>query len=73
MRGLAHDLAAKTRLLGHKDDVPQATTGKPRLQDIAVELVRRPMRVELPKRSYRAELGLEDRAMVPIIRDAAKV
>ena len=70
---LAHDLAAKTHLLGRAGDVPQATTGKPRLQDIAVELVRRPIRVDLPKRSYRAELGLEDRTMVPIIRDAAKV
>jgi Fe-S oxidoreductase len=70
---LAHDLAAKTRLLGRKDDIPQATTGKPKLSDIAVELVRRPIRVELPKRSYRAELGLEDRSMIPIIRDPAKV
>jgi Fe-S oxidoreductase len=70
---LAHDMASKTRLLGNKDDIPQATTGKPKLKDIAVELVRRPIRVELPKRSYRAELGLEDRSMVPIIRDAGKV
>ena len=70
---LAHDLAKKTRLLGDKGRIPQATTGKPRLQDIAVELVRRPMRVELPKRSYRSELGLEDRTMIPIIRDPAKV
>ena len=70
---LAHDLAAKTPLLGRRKELPQATTGKPRLTDIAVELVRRPIRVELPKRSYRAELGLEDRTMIPIIRDAAKV
>ena len=70
---LAHDLAAKTKLLGSPRRVPQATTGKPRLQDIAVELVRRPIRVELPKRSYRAELGLEDRTMIPILRDSARV
>jgi FAD/FMN-containing dehydrogenase/Fe-S oxidoreductase len=70
---LAHDLAGKTGLLGRRDAIPQATTGKPKLKDIAVELVRRPIRVELPKRSYRTELGLEDRTMVPIIRDPAKV
>jgi Fe-S oxidoreductase len=70
---LAHDVARKTGLLGRPDDIPQATTGKPKLKDIAVEIVRRPIRVELPKRSYRAELGLEDRSMIPILRDAGKV
>ena len=59
----AHDLADKSGLLGRRDAIPQATTGKPKLKDIAVELVRRPIRVELPKRSYRAELGLEDEAV----------
>jgi len=70
---LAHDLAGKTRLLGRKGAIPQATTGKPKIQDIAVEMVRRPIRVELPKRSYRTELGLEDRTMIPIIRDPARL
>ncbi|MCP5300278.1 MAG: DUF3683 domain-containing protein [Chromatiaceae bacterium] len=70
---LAHDLAARTRILGRRSAAPQATTGKPKLGDIAIELVRRPIRVELPKRSYRAELGLEDRTMIPILRDPAKV
>ena len=70
---LAHDIARKTRLLGERGDIPGATTGKPALKNIAVELVRRPIRVELPKRSYRAVLGLEDRSMVPIIRDAARI
>jgi FAD/FMN-containing dehydrogenase/Fe-S oxidoreductase len=68
---MAHDLADKTRLLGRTDALPQATTGKPKLKDLAVELVRRPIRVELPKRSYRAELGLEDSSMIPILRDPA--
>ncbi len=69
---LAHDLVRKTKLLGRPDAPPKATTGKPRAKEIAVELVRRPIRVELPKRSYRAELGLEDDRMIPIIRDRAK-
>jgi FAD/FMN-containing dehydrogenase/Fe-S oxidoreductase len=70
---LAHDLARRTPLLGRDGATPQATAGKPRLKDIAVEMVRRPIRVELPKRSYRAELGLEDPSMVPILRDPASV
>ena len=70
---VAHDLVKKTKLLGAPDTIPQATTGKPKAKETVVELVRRPIRVELPKRSYRAELDLEDRSMIPIIRDSAKV
>ena len=70
---LAHDLVNKSKLLGKPGAIPQATTGKPKMKETVVELVRRPIRVELPKRSYRAELGLEDRTMIPIIRDSAKV
>jgi FAD/FMN-containing dehydrogenase/Fe-S oxidoreductase len=70
---LAHGLATKAKLLGPADAVPQATTGRPRIRDVALELVRRPIRVELPRRSYRADLRLEDRTMIPIIRDPAKL
>ncbi len=70
---LAHDMVKKTKLLGKSDAIPQATNGKPKVKETVIELVRRPIRVELPKRSYRAELGLEDRTMIPIIRDSAKV
>ncbi len=66
---LAHDLAKKTKLLDAPGATPKATTGRPKAVDIARELVRRPIRVELPRRSYRAELGLEDRTMIPILRD----
>ncbi len=69
---LAHGLAQKSGLLGRPGRIPQATTGKPKATGIAVELVRRPIRVELPKRSYRAELGLEDANHVPILRDPAR-
>jgi FAD/FMN-containing dehydrogenase/Fe-S oxidoreductase len=65
---LGHDLAKRFRLLG-RERLPAATSQKPRLQTQLVEMVRRPIRVELPRRSYRAELGLEDRRYVPILRD----
>jgi FAD/FMN-containing dehydrogenase/Fe-S oxidoreductase len=70
---LAHDLVKRTGLLGKPERLPQATGGKPKLSEIAVELVRRPIRVELPKKSYRTELGLEDPHYVPILRDAQKI
>lgn len=70
---LAHGAAKKAKLLGPVDAIPRATTGKPRMTETALELVRRPIRVELPRRSYRAELGLEDNTMVPIIRDPGRV
>jgi Fe-S oxidoreductase len=67
--GLAHGLAARAGLLGRGEPLPPATTGRPQATRIAVELVRHPIQVALPKRSYRAELGLEDRNYVPILRD----
>ncbi len=69
---LAHDLARRTRLLAPPGQIPAATTGTPRATGIAVELVRHPIRVELPKRSYRNELGLEDSDYVPILRDPSR-
>jgi len=69
---LGHDVAKKSGLLGKPQRIPNATTGKPKLKDIPIEMVRRPIRVELPKKSYRTELGLEDAHYVPIIRDASK-
>jgi len=70
---LGHDLFRKLGLLGRKDRLPPSTTGKQTVTEQVVELVRRPIRVELPKRSYRAELGLEDKAYVPILRDPGRV
>jgi len=70
---LAHDLARRSGMLGESGRIPAATTGRPAVKSIAVEMLRRPIRVELPKRSYRDVFGLEDRNMVPIIRDPAKL
>ena len=70
---LGHDLIKKTGALGKKERIPQSTTGKPKLKDIGIELVRYPIRVELPKKSYRTILGLEDSNQVPIIRNTEKV
>ncbi|MET0100469.1 MAG: DUF3683 domain-containing protein [Sedimenticola sp.] len=70
---LGHELFKKSGLLVRNKRIPGRTTGKPELQAQVVELVRRPIRVELPKKTTRALLGIEDRSTVPILRDPAKI
>jgi len=66
---LGHEAARRLGLLGRKDRLPSATNDAPRLTEQAVELVRRPIRVEVPKRTFRQLLAVEDRTQVPIIRN----
>ncbi len=66
---LAHEAARRLGLLGRNETPPTSTTGKPGARSQMVELVRRPLRVELPKRTFRQELDLEDRQYVPILRN----
>jgi len=70
---LAHDIARRLGLLGRARQVPGATTGGLPVHRQVVELVRRPLRVEVPRQTLRAALGLEDRQTVPILRDPGKV
>ena len=67
-----HDLIKHTGLLRKNAKIPGSTTGKPKLLDIPIEMVRRPIRVELPKQSYRTALGLDDPSYVPILRNPSK-
>jgi Fe-S oxidoreductase len=60
-------------MLGRGRQIPHATTGRPEPKALAVELVRRPIRVELPKKTTRALLGIEEDGMIPIFRDPARV
>ncbi len=48
---------------------PRATTGRPTMTGQVLDLVSRPVRVELPRRGFRQVLRLEDRTQVPILRD----
>jgi Fe-S oxidoreductase len=67
---LGHELFQKLGLL--KGDVPAATTGPMAIKTQALEMVRRPLRVELPAHTLRSALKLEERTTVPIIRDPEK-
>ncbi len=66
---LTHSVLDRLQVFGSKDRLPAATTEKPTLAAQMRELTRRPLRVEVPKHSYRSVLGLEDATQVPIIRD----
>jgi FAD/FMN-containing dehydrogenase/Fe-S oxidoreductase len=69
---LAGSIARRIGVYGRGEHPPAATTGKPKPQALATELVRRSLRVELPRQTYRQALGLEDATQVPILRDPSR-
>jgi FAD/FMN-containing dehydrogenase/Fe-S oxidoreductase len=52
-------------------DRPVSTTGQQRPLTLLAEMVRRTIRVEVPKRNFRQLLGLENPSLIPILRDSA--
>jgi FAD/FMN-containing dehydrogenase/Fe-S oxidoreductase len=68
----AHRLAKTFGLLGSKNRVPPATTGKTGGREQIVNLVRKPMRAKVPAKPMRVLLDAEDASQVVIIRDAEK-
>ena len=74
-RGLAlgHSAVRQLGLLRGGESLPAATTGRPAIKEQVVEMVRRPIRVELPRQTTRALLGIEEPGTIPILRDPEKV
>ncbi|MCP4994224.1 MAG: DUF3400 domain-containing protein, partial [Gammaproteobacteria bacterium] len=68
---LGHSLIKRTGLLGPKNAPPAITTGKQEAKTQIVELVRRPIHADLPKKTLRAQLNIEERDSVPVIRNPA--
>ncbi len=66
---LANGLAKALQLTDQRNQHPGASSGKPNPVGQAVQLVSRSIRVDLPKRTFRHVLGLEDKTQVPILRD----
>ena len=64
-----HFFAKKLGLLGKKNRVPPSTTGAVKQTEQIVNLVRKPIRVPVPRKTSRALLGLEDTDYVSIIRN----
>jgi Fe-S oxidoreductase len=69
---IAHRLAKISGLLGRKNRVPPATTGKTGGREQIVNLVRKPMRAKVPAKPMRVLLDAEDASQVVIISDEEK-
>ncbi len=68
----ASRLAGRLGLLGVTRK-PPATVGKPSIKAQVIHFVNKPMPGNLPKRTSRALLDIEDKHIVPIVRDPRKV
>jgi len=68
---LAHRFARSVGLV-NGERPPAATTGKPVLREQVIRFVERPMPGDLPLRTTRALLGIEDGEIVPILRHPAR-
>ncbi|VAW54333.1 FAD/FMN-containing dehydrogenases, partial [hydrothermal vent metagenome] len=66
-----HFFAKKFGLLGKKNRIPPSTTGATEQTVQIVNLVRKPIRVAVPRKTSRALLGLEDTDYVSIIKNPA--
>ena len=67
-RRVLHTLAVRNR-----QTLPPATTGKPKVVEQVIHFMKKPMPGGLPTQTTRAMLGIEDRSVVPILRDPAKI
>ncbi len=63
---------ALVRRFLHKNEPPSATTGTTGVSRQVVHFLRQPLPSRLPRRTPRSLLGLEDRTMIPILRNPAK-
>ncbi|HXF78453.1 MAG TPA: DUF3683 domain-containing protein, partial [Usitatibacter sp.] len=70
---LANKLWGRTPFVQRQVRNPPQTVGRPALARQVIHFINKPMPGGLPKKTARALLDLEDPAMVPIIRDPAKV
>jgi Fe-S oxidoreductase len=70
---LAHALARRFLVTRGQTRHPPATVGKPPLKAQVIHFINKPMPGNLPKKTARALLDIEDASVVPIIRDPAKV
>ena len=68
---LGYFFAKKLGLLGKKHRIPRSTTGHIKTKVQLVNLVRKPVRVAVPRKTSRALLNLEDTNYVAIIRNQA--
>src|SRR5258708_22341910 len=68
----ANKLWGRTPFVQKQVREPPETHGKPALKAQVIHFINKPMPGNLPKRTARALLDIEDNAIVPIIRDPAR-
>ncbi len=56
-----------------REALPASTTGKPRVTEQVIHFMRKPLPHDVPAKTLRALLGVEDNKVVPILRDPARV
>jgi FAD/FMN-containing dehydrogenase/Fe-S oxidoreductase len=69
----AHQVARRLGLLQEQLARPPATLGRPAVKAQVIHFVNKPMPGGLPKKTARALLDIEDRSVVPVIRNPRKV
>src|SRR5258707_120836 len=69
----ANKVWGRTPFVQAKVKHPPATVGKPALKAQVIHFINKPMPGNLPKKTARALLDIEDNTMVPIIRDPARL
>jgi len=69
----AHQIARRFGLIQGQVRNPPATLGKAPLKAQVIHFINKPMPGGLPKKTARQLLDIEDRSMVPVIRDPQKV
>ena len=70
---LGHRLGKYFGLIGDQTTHPPASLGKPPLKAQVIHFINKPMPGNLPKKTSRALLDIEDSTIVPVIRDPHKV
>ena len=63
--------AAKAAGLLQKEKRPAATLGKPPVKEQVIQFIKRPLPANIPSKTTRAMLGLEDNSIIPILRNPA--
>lgn len=72
MQRMGHALAKKMGMIQDQVSHPPATVGKPSVRSQVIHFLNKPMPGNLPKKTSRALLDIEDNTVVPVIRDTAK-
>ncbi|MDH3975063.1 MAG: DUF3683 domain-containing protein [Deltaproteobacteria bacterium] len=70
---MAHEVARLAGMTGRKGDIPPATTCRPNMLQQSINMVKRPLGVDVPPQTTRDLFGLEDPRTIPIFRDQKKI